>query len=125
MVTLIGAGGVGKTRLAIETAVSVRSAFADGVDLVDLSALAAAPLLPGAIAAALGIEERAGPASADRLALVLRPQQRLLVLDNREQLRAGCAALTADLLSRCPQMTVLATSRESLAEPLLRLRPRA
>jgi predicted ATPase/DNA-binding CsgD family transcriptional regulator len=117
LVTLIGAGGVGKTRLAIEAAVSVRSAFADGVDLVDLSAVAAAVLLPGTIAAALGIEERAGPASVDRLAAVLRPQQRLLVLDNCEHLREGCAALAADLLSRCPQMTVLATSRESLSVP--------
>jgi predicted ATPase/DNA-binding CsgD family transcriptional regulator len=117
LITLIGAGGVGKTRLAIEAAVSVRSVFADGVDLVDLSAVAVAALLPGAIAAALGIEERAGPASADRLAAVLRPQQRLLVLDNCEHLRQGCAALVADLLSRCPQVTVLATSRESLAVP--------
>jgi predicted ATPase/DNA-binding CsgD family transcriptional regulator len=117
LVTLIGAGGVGKTRLAIEAAVSVRSVFADGVDLVDLSAVAAAPMLPGTIAAALGIEERAGPASADRLAAVLRPQHRLLVLDNCEHLREACAALAAGLLGRCPQMSVLATSRESLAVP--------
>jgi predicted ATPase/DNA-binding CsgD family transcriptional regulator len=117
LVTLTGAGGVGKTRLAIEAAVSVRPAFPDGVDLIDLSAVTAPALIATAIAAALGIEERTGAANSDRLAAVLRPQRRLLVLDNCEHLRDGSADLATRLLSLCPHVTVLTTSRESLAVP--------
>ena len=117
LVTLVGAGGVGKTRTAIEVAAGVRAAFSDGVDLVDLSVVADPGLLAGAVARALGVEDRTGTGLAERLVHVLRPQQRLLVLDNCEHLRAACASLAADLLGACPRMTVLATSRERLAVP--------
>jgi predicted ATPase/DNA-binding CsgD family transcriptional regulator len=116
LVTLVGAGGVGKTRLAIEVAAAVRAAF-DGVDLVDLSAVPDPLLLPGAVAGALGVEERAGADLGERLVRVLRPQRRLVVLDNCEYLRGACAALAASILGSCPGVAVLATSRESLGVP--------
>jgi len=117
LVTLVGAGGVGKTRAAIEVAVGVRAIFADGVSLVDLSALPDPALLPDAVATALGVEDRAGADLEQRLVRVLRPQRRLLLLDNCEILRTACAAMAGRLLAACPGVTVLATSRESLAVP--------
>ena len=117
LVTLVGAGGVGKTRLAIEVAVAVRADFGDGVDLVDLSAVQDPLLLPGAVAAALGVEQRAGADMGERLIRVLRRQRRLVVLDNCECLRGSCAALAASVLEGCPGVAVLATSRESLDVP--------
>ena len=117
LVTLVGAGGVGKTRAAIEVAVGVRAIFADGVSLVDLSALPDPALLPDAVATALGVEDRAGVDLEQRLVRVLRPQRRLMLLDNCEILRTACAAMAGRLLAACPGVTVLATSRESLAVP--------
>jgi predicted ATPase/DNA-binding CsgD family transcriptional regulator len=117
LVTLVGAGGVGKARTAIEVAAGVRAIFGDGVNLVDLSAVPDPALLPGAVARALGVEDRAGSDLEQRLVRVLRPQRRLVVLDNCEYLRRACAALAAGLLAACPRVTVLATSRESLAVP--------
>jgi predicted ATPase/DNA-binding CsgD family transcriptional regulator len=117
LVTLVGAGGVGKTRAAIEVAAGVRAIFADGVSLVDLSAVPDPALLLGAVATALGVEDRAGAGLEERLLRVLRPQSRLVVLDNCEHLRSACAGLAAGLLGVCPAVTVLATSRESLSVP--------
>jgi predicted ATPase/DNA-binding CsgD family transcriptional regulator len=117
LITLVGAGGVGKTRMAIEVAAAVSPFFRDGVGLVDLTALSDPALLPGVVARALGVEERAGTDLGERLVRVLRPQRRLVVLDNCEHLRAACAAMAASLLSSCPRVAVLATSRESLAVP--------
>jgi predicted ATPase/DNA-binding CsgD family transcriptional regulator len=113
LVTLIGAGGVGKTRLAVEVAAAVASDFGDGVVLVDLSAVADAALVAGAVARGLGVEDRAGGVE-ERLIRVLGGQRRLLVLDNCEHLRAGCADLVAAVLGSCPGVVVLATSRERL-----------
>jgi non-specific serine/threonine protein kinase len=117
LVTLVGAGGVGKTRTAIEVAAGVRAMFSDGVTLVDLSAVPDAALLPGAAARALGVEDRAGAGLEERMVRVLRPQCRLVVLDNCEHLRSASARLATDVLAACPQVTVLATSREGLAVP--------
>jgi predicted ATPase/DNA-binding CsgD family transcriptional regulator len=115
LVTLVGAGGVGKTRTAIEVAAGMRAMFGDGVNLVDLSAVHDPRLLPGAAARALGVEERATDGLEERLIRVLRPQRRLIVLDNCESLRPACAGLAGRLLSGCPAVSVLATSRQSLA----------
>ena len=91
LVTLVGSGGVGKTRLAMEEAAAVAPRFADGVDLVDLSGVPDPALLWATVAQTVGVEERADADLAQRLARVLRPQSRLLVLDNCEQLLAEAA----------------------------------
>jgi non-specific serine/threonine protein kinase len=117
LVTLVGSGGVGKTRLAIEEAAAVAPRFADGVDLVDLSGVPDPALLWATVARTVGVEERADADLAQRLTRVLRPQSRLLVLDNCEQLLAETAVVTMQLLSGCPRLWILATSREALGVP--------
>jgi predicted ATPase/DNA-binding CsgD family transcriptional regulator len=117
LVTLVGSGGVGKTRLAIEEAAALASRFADGVDLVDLSEVPDPALLWATVARAVGVEEKADAELAKRLTRVLRPQNRLLVLDNCEHLLAETAAVVVRLLSGCPRLWILATSREGLGVP--------
>src|SRR5215472_11824566 len=114
LVTLVGAGGVGKTRLAIEAAAHMSDNFADGTDLIDLSAVEDPGRVPVTAAAALGIEDRAGGDLIERLAGVLRPQEKLLVLDNCEHLCDACALLVTRILAACPRVTILTTSRQSL-----------
>jgi non-specific serine/threonine protein kinase len=116
-VTLVGSGGVGKTRLAIEEAASLAPRFCDGVNLVDLSEVPDPALLWATVARTVGVEEKADAELAQRLTRVLRPQSRLLVLDNCEQLLAETAAVAMQLLSGCPQLWILATSREGLGVP--------
>ncbi|SEG53949.1 Predicted ATPase [Thermomonospora echinospora] len=109
LVTLTGPGGVGKTRLALETA--RQRADADGPWLVELASLSEPGLLPAAVAAALGIP---GVAAADQLAAVLGGRELVLLLDNCEHLLAAAAELAGTLLARCGGLRVLATSREPL-----------
>ena len=117
LVTLVGSGGVGKTRLAIEEAASLAPRFADGVNLVDLSEVPDPTLLWATVARAVGVEEKADAGLAQQLTRVLWPQSRLLVLDNCEQLLAETAAVAMQLLSGCPRLWILATSREGLGVP--------
>jgi predicted ATPase/DNA-binding SARP family transcriptional activator/DNA-binding CsgD family transcriptional regulator len=114
LLTLTGTGGVGKTRLALEVARDVTSAYPAGVWLVELAPLSDPDLLPQAVAAALGIREEQGRSLVATLVKELWAGEILLVLDNCEHLVDACARLADTLLSSCPGLRVLATSREPL-----------
>lgn len=113
LVTLTGPGGVGKTRLAIETARRSASAFPDGVVFVDLSAVSAPDQVVPAIATALELQANSGAAALDELAQGLQDKGMLLVLDNLEHLIAVGPDIST-LVDRCPHLNVLATSRQIL-----------
>ena len=113
LVTLTGAGGTGKTRLALEVGAQLRCMFRDGVIFVDLSPLRDAQLVLPTIAAAFGVRERPGQRLLDTLSSFLAPKQLLLITDNCEQV-LGAAPEIAALVATCPQLAVLATSREAL-----------
>ena len=117
LVTLTGPGGCGKTRLSIEAASGRLRGFPDGVWLVDLAPLADQSLVPDAVAEALGLQLRAGQPPATALAMQLAARRLLLVLDNCEHLIDSCARLALELLRSCPDLTLLATSREPLHVP--------
>ncbi|HEX6355744.1 ATP-binding protein [Actinophytocola sp.] len=114
LVTLTGMGGVGKTRLALKVAGQVGRAFDDGVWLVELGELRESRLVVHTVAAALGIREQSGDPPLARLTEYLAGRQLLLVLDNCEQLVDAAAKLVDSLLRSCPELRVLATSREQL-----------
>jgi predicted ATPase/DNA-binding CsgD family transcriptional regulator len=114
LLTLIGPGGVGKTRLALAVADEVEDAFVDGVVWVDLAPITDPALVPTTVATAIGFTPILGQPTADELARVLRPRQSLLLLDNCEHLLAASAVLVSSLLAACPALQVLATSRAPL-----------
>lgn len=111
LVTLVGPGGVGKTRLAVEVCRHGGERRADGPWFVDLGAVRADALVAATVAAALQI---LGPGTVDHLATVLAPREFVLVLDNCEHLLDGVVELVTALLERCPGVRILATSREPL-----------
>jgi predicted ATPase/transcriptional regulator with XRE-family HTH domain len=115
LLTLVGAGGVGKTRLAQELVRDQVARYVDGCWLVELAGLADASLIPGAIAATVDLRDIHARNVTNTLAEYLRSKQLLLVLDNCEHLVQACAELVARLLHTCPRLQVLATSREPLA----------
>ena len=117
LLTLTGAGGVGKTRLALQFAAEQADAFTDGAWVVDLAGLGEPELVPQAVASALGIAEQPGRSWADSVLGFLHERQVLLLLDNCEHLLAAAASLTRQVLERCPGVKVLATSREALHTP--------
>ena len=114
LVTLTGAGGCGKTRLALQAAADGLDAWPDGVWFVDLAPLTDPALVPQAALAALGLGEAPGRPPLERLTDALRPGRALLLLDNCEHLVGACAALAEHLLRACPRLGLLATSRELL-----------
>jgi non-specific serine/threonine protein kinase len=114
LLTLVGAGGVGKTRLAHELVRTQPVSDADGSWLIELAGLADPALVPGAVAAAVGLRDFHSRNTTDTLTDYLRPKQLLLVLDNCEHVVAACAQLVAHLLSNCAGLHVLATSRQPL-----------
>jgi non-specific serine/threonine protein kinase len=114
LLTLTGAGGCGKTRLALRVADEVRDGYAHGVWLVELAALADPGLIEQTIAVALGVREAPGATFWQTLLEYLRARDALLVLDNCEHLVAACAEVAERLLRGCPDLHILATSREAL-----------
>ena len=117
LVTVTGAGGSGKTRLAGEVAGRVVSRYADGAWLAELALAADPAQVPSVVAIALGIREQPGVPTGGALARVLARRQLLLVLDNCEHVIDAAAALCAGLLSACDDVRILATSREPLRTP--------
>jgi predicted ATPase len=113
LVTLTGPGGIGKTRLGLQVAAELSESFADGVFFVDLTPLRHPSLVLPTIAQTLGIQEAPGQSLLERLVEGLRQKQLLLLLDNFEQVLSA-AVQVADLLSACPRLNVLVTSRETL-----------
>src|SRR5215218_5792640 len=114
LLTLTGAGGCGKTRLALKVASDLVEAYPDGAWLVDLAPLAEAELVPQAVAQALGVREQPGQALLETLEDSLRSSKLLLVMDNCEHLVEAVATLVDALLDSCSGLRVLATSRETL-----------
>ncbi len=113
LLTLTGVGGVGKTRLAIEVASLLRSAFSSGVFFVSLAAVTEPDLVAGAVATVLGVREQGGEPFSSTLSAFLAERIALLVLDNFEQV-LGAAPLLSELLAACPDLKVLVTSRAPL-----------
>jgi non-specific serine/threonine protein kinase len=117
LLTLTGAGGSGKTRLALEVARQLVNEYRDGVWLVELAPIADEALAPHRLAAVVGVRETADRPMPIALAEALHESDMLLVLDNCEHLLDACASLVDVLLRECPTVHVLATSREPLGIP--------
>src|SRR5207249_3651899 len=116
LLTLTGVGGTGKTRLALEVCrdVAVQRMYSDGMWLVELAPLAEAALVPQTVASVLNVREEVGRPLLATLSDYLRARTLLLILDNCEHLLDACAQLATHLLRSCPQVAMLATSREAL-----------
>jgi non-specific serine/threonine protein kinase len=114
LLTLTGAGGCGKTRLALEIASGFVSEFPDGVWYVELAPLTERKLVPYIVASTLGVREQADRPIIETLRDALRPRALLLILDNCEHLLTESAHLCEALLQFCPGVRILATSREPL-----------
>jgi predicted ATPase/class 3 adenylate cyclase len=126
LTTILGPGGVGKTRLAVETALALVPTYADGAWFVDLAPLGDGRLVGEAIADAVGAPSRASGERWSDARDYLRDRRMLVVLDNCEHLREAAAGFAADLLGSCPGVTVLATCRRPLGlrgERVLRVAP--
>ena len=127
LLTLIGAGGSGKTRLAVEVAKDLVGVYPDGVWLAELAPLSDETLVPQTIAEILRVPEQPGHPLRETLIEALRGKEMLLLLDNCEHLVEACARLADSLLDSCPRLKILATSREPLGikgEVIWRVSPR-
>ena len=122
LVTLTGAGGIGKTRLAIASAARCADHFRDGVWFVDLTAVEDVAHVAQAIAQTLHVQEDPQRTALETLAQALPTRELLVVLDNCEHLIAACAKAAYRLLHACPHLRLLATSRQSLGLPGERVR---
>ena len=126
LLTLTGSGGAGKTRLALRAASEMARSFPDGVWLVSLASIDDPQLVLQAVFSALGLQDMSSGWSMSTLSGYLADKRLLLVLDNCEHLLDGCAVLAVSLLKSCPELRVLATSRQALGvtgETRLRVPP--
>jgi predicted ATPase/class 3 adenylate cyclase len=114
LLTLLGAGGIGKTRLSLQVAADVMEDYPDGVWFVELAPLADGRLVPQAVAAVLGVKEESGHPVVDALQKHVKDRQLLLILDNCEHLLSACAEFAKRLLQSAPRLKILASSREHL-----------
>lgn len=114
LVTLTGAGGIGKTRLALEVSAGLQDAFRDGVWLVELAPLSDASMVPSAIAAVLGVQEDPGRALAETLKTYLKEKALLLIVDNCEHVLEAVAHAVDAILRACANVSILCTSMEAL-----------
>ena len=121
LVTAVGPGGVGKTRLALSVVGDAADQYADGACYVDLVPVTDPSMIAPAIAAALGLGERQGRSTEDVVLGWLAARETLLMLDNCEHLHDGVAVLLERLLAGCPGLSVLATSRARLLLPFERV----
>ena len=117
LVSLVGSGGCGKTRLAVQVASEVLDRFEDGVWFVDLAGVRDPELVAQTVATALGQREEVGRSYTETLLSYLDHRQTLVVLDNCEQLIQACAELADGLLHGCPSLRMIATTREPLGVP--------
>jgi predicted ATPase/class 3 adenylate cyclase len=114
LVTLSGAGGIGKTRLSLRVAADMLTDFSDGVWLVEFAPISDSNLLASAIATVLGVKEQAGRSILDSLAKHVHDRQMLMILDNCEHVIGACAELIKNLLQAGPNLHILASSREPI-----------
>lgn len=114
LLTLTGPGGCGKTRIALQSAAEIVDGFRDGVWLVDLAPLTDADLMLASVMHGLGGREEPDRPLAETLSAFLYEKRLLLILDNCEHLIAAAAALASSILAECPEVRILATSREPL-----------
>jgi len=114
LVTLLGMGGIGKSRLSTQLAADVLDDFPDGVWFVELAALTDPSLVPQAVASVLGVKEEAGSPVIDALIKYVHDLRVLIILDNCEQVVHGCANLAKRLLQAGPHVKILTSSRDYL-----------
>jgi predicted ATPase/class 3 adenylate cyclase/DNA-binding CsgD family transcriptional regulator len=114
LVTLTGAGGAGKTRLAVEVAAAAAGDFDDGVWYVDLAPIANPLVVPITVARTVGLPDQPGRSTMETLLRYFADRFMLLLLDNCEHLLDACGELVIELLNACPRLTILATSREQI-----------
>jgi predicted ATPase/class 3 adenylate cyclase len=117
LLTLLGMGGLGKTRLALQIGAGVMDAYPDGVWFVDLQTIRDSPLVAGETARVLGVREEAGRPLLQTLCAHLKSRKLLLILDNCEQIVDASAELSAAILRAAPDVRILTTSRTALRVP--------
>ena len=114
LLTLLGMGGLGKTRLSLQIAAEALDGFPDGVWFIDLAPIKDPSLVPSAVAQELGVQEEPGRALTQTLSAHLKTRKLLLILDNCEHLVHSCATLANAVLQAAPEVRIIATSREAL-----------
>lgn len=128
LVTLLGMGGIGKSRLSVQLGAEVLDEYPDGVWLIELAPLADPQFVPQAVASVLGVKEEAGGTVLDALLKFVRDRTLLIILDNCEHVVAACADLAKRLLQSAAKAKILATSRDALqiaGEAVFQLAPLA